>query len=136
MKSTIKKKATKYINFIKANNWLSTYISSLLIISVFITALVLGIRRLGGLQALELLAYDWMVSLHNKNEIDPRLLVVEITDRDIEQYNSYPITDEVIAQLLKNVQQHQPKAIGFDLYREVAYPPGTKPSEKNYKKIT
>ena len=91
----------------------------------FITAIVLGIRHISGLQVLELIAYDWMVNLHNKNEIDPRLLVVEITDKDIEQQKSWPITDRTIAQLLKNLQQHQPKAIGFDLYRELAYPPGT-----------
>ncbi|MGB5633156.1 MAG: EAL domain-containing protein, partial [Waterburya sp.] len=96
-----------------------------LLLTICASTIVLGVRRLGALQALELLAYDWMVSLHNKNEIDPRLLVVEITDKDIEKHNSYPLKDETIAQLLKNIQRHQPKAIGFDLYREVAYPPGT-----------
>ena len=134
MKSIIQKFTTQYISFKKANSWLGSYISSLLLITVFITTIVLGIRRLGGLQALELLAYDWMVSLHNKNEIDPRILVVEITEQDIEQQSSYPITDNVIAQVLKNLQQHQPKAIGFDLYREVAYPPGTKALRKELQK--
>ncbi len=125
MKSIINRMAMQYLSFKKLKSFLDTYTFSLLLLSIFITTIVLGIRRLGSLQVLELFAYDWMVNLHNQNEIDPRLLVVEITEKDIEQQNSWPITDETIAQLLKNLQQHEPKVIGFDLYREVAYPPGT-----------
>ena len=116
----------KYFNFKKAKNWIGAYSFSLLLLTGFVTLIVLGVRQLGGLQGLELLAYDWMVNFKSKNKIDSRLLVVEITDKDIESQNSWPITDETMAQLLKNIQQHQPKVIGFDLYREVAYPPGTK----------
>ena len=119
-------KITDFCNLKKVKNWLGTYTFSLLLLTIFTTTIVLGSRRLGGLQVLELLVYDWMVNLNNKDEIDPRLLVVEITDKDIEQQNSWPIPDRTIAQLLKNLQQHQPQVIGFDLYREVAYPPGTK----------
>lgn len=134
MKSIIQKITAQYISFKKANSWFNGYISSLLLITVFTTTIVLGIRRLGGLQALELLAYDWMVSLNDRNEIDPRILVVEITEQDIKQQNSYPITDNIIAQLLDKIQQHQPKVIGFDLYREVAYPPGTEALRKELQK--
>ena len=125
MKFTFREIKIKYPNFKQAKNWIGAYTFSLLLLTILITTIVLGIRRLGALQALELLAYDWMVSLHNRNEIDPRLLVVEITDKDIEKHDSYPIKDETIAQLLQKIQIHQPKVIGFDLYREVAYPPGT-----------
>ncbi len=115
----------KYSQLNKAKKWLETYTFSLFSLTVIITAIVLGIRRLGALQALELLAYDWMVSLRNQDEIDPRLLIVEITDRDIESYSSYPIQDATIAQLLRKLQESRPRVIGFDLYRELAYPPGT-----------
>jgi len=115
----------KYLNIKKAKNFLGTYTLSLLLLTLFVTTIVLSFRRLGGLQILELLAYDWMVNLQNKNETDPRLLVVEITEKDIEEQNSWPIADNTITQLLKNLQEHQPKVIGFDLYREVPYPPGT-----------
>ena len=125
MKYTVNKNISKYLSFKKANFWLKDYTTSLLLLTILILAIVLGTRRFGGLQILELLAYDWMVNLHNKDEIDPRLLVVEITEKDIEEQNSWPITDRTIARVLNNLQQHQPKAIGFDLYREVPYPPGT-----------
>ncbi len=110
---------------IQANNWLNTYKFSLLLLTILIAVAVMGVRRLGALQALELLAYDWMINLHNENQTDPRLLLVEITDKDIEKHGSYPLKDELIAQLLRKLQQNHPKVIGFDLYREVAYPPGT-----------
>ena len=126
MKFSFDKLNIKYLNFKKVKNRLGSYTSSLLLLTVLTTATTLGIRKLGALQALELIAYDSMVNLHNTNEVDPRLLIVEITDRDIERQKSFPIKDNVIAQLLANLQQHQPRVIGFDLYREVGYPPGTK----------
>ena len=118
-------KSVKHLNFRKAKSWLRDYTISLLLLTILITTIILGFRRFGGLQILELLVYDWMVNLQNRNEIDPRLLVVEITDKDIKEQNSWPITDRTIARVLNNLQQHQPKVIGFDLYREVPYPPGT-----------
>ena len=120
----------KNFNLKKTINWLESYTFSLLLFTVILTVITLGIRRLGALQALELIAYDWMVNLYDKKERDPKLLVVEITDRDIEQQQNFPITDDVIARLLANLQQHQPKVIGFDLYREVGYPPGTEALRK------
>ncbi|MEM6612188.1 MAG: EAL domain-containing protein [Cyanobacteria bacterium P01_C01_bin.72] len=125
MKFIFKQLSNKKFGFKQTKNWLSTYKSSLFLLTIFITLGTVGVRRLGVLQALELLAYDWMVNLHNQDQTDPRLLIVEITDQDIEQQNSFPITDNAIAEALKFLQQHQPKVIGFDLYREVAYPPGT-----------
>ena len=125
MRLFIDKLKNKYLKLNQAKKLIGTYASSLLLLTVVVTTIVLGIRRLGALQALELLAYDWMVSLQNQDEIDPRLLIVEITDQDIKNFSSYPIRDEILAQLLKKLQKHEPKVIGFDLYREVAYPPGT-----------
>ena len=111
-------------NLIKEKKIIHTYTYSLLFFSILITSLILGIRRLGGLQNLELLAYDWMVNLHSTDQIDPRLLVVEITDQDIKKQNKWPFADATIARVLQNLQQYQPKAIGLDIYRDIAHPPG------------
>jgi len=128
------KKVYESIRFRKINNWLSSYTISLFLLSSCITVIVAGVRQIGGLQAIELQTYDWMINLKNKNEIDPRLLVVEITDKDIEEQNSWPIEDKAMAKLLNQLQQYQPRLIGFDLYREVAYPPGTEELRKELKK--
>jgi diguanylate cyclase (GGDEF)-like protein len=115
----------KYLNFNQAKNWLNTYRYSLFLLTILSTIAVMGVRRLGALQTLELLAYDWMVNLHQQEQTDPRLLIVEITDKDIERYGSFPLKDWVMTQLLRKLQEHQPKVIGFALDREVVYSPGT-----------
>ena len=113
-------------NKLKSQTIVRTYGFSLLFVSILISAAVLAIGRGGKLQIVELLAYDWMVELNSNEETDSRILVVEITDKDIERENKWPISDKTIAQVLKNLQKHQPKTIGLDLYRDVLQPPGSK----------
>lgn len=91
--------------------------------SLAATVLVSGIKQWGGLESLELRAYDWMVSLRPDAATDDRLLIVGITEADIRALQRSTPTDETIAAALANLQQAQPLAIGLDLYRDV--PQGT-----------
>ncbi len=113
------------------NNYRTIYSS--LIASLLISSTIIGIRQLGKLQFLEVLAYDFIVQLANKKETDPRLLIVEITDQDIKNQNRWPISDATFAQLLQKLQQHQPKVIGLDVYRDIAYPPGNEELQEEFK---
>ncbi|HEY9872509.1 MAG TPA: EAL domain-containing protein [Candidatus Obscuribacterales bacterium] len=97
---------------------------SVLATSVLITSLVLGVKQLGVLQGLELAAFDQMVRLQPDEEPDPRLLVVAIVESDIQAQKQWPLSDRTLAQVLKKLQQYQPKAIGLDLFRNVPEPPG------------
>ena len=90
-----------------------------LLTSVVITALVLGVRQLGALEALELAAFDELVRLQAKADPDPRLLVVTVTDADIQKRREYPLSDQTIVQLLTKLEQYQPQAIGLDIYRDI-----------------
>jgi diguanylate cyclase (GGDEF)-like protein len=94
--------------------------------SLLITGVLIGIRQLSGLQILELIAYDYLIRFQEKDYLDPRILVVEITESDISQQKRWPISDQTIAQLLAKLQQYQPKVIGLDLYRDIPYFPGRK----------
>lgn len=96
----------------------------ILITSLLVAGCVLGVRTTGGLQSIELLAYDQLVRLQPDAGIDPRLLVVAITEEDIRTQNRWPISDAVVARLLEKLQQYQPKVIGLDIYRDVPQPPG------------
>lgn len=96
-----------------------------LIITIIITLIVLVIKQAGVLQGLELLAYDRLVRLSSQTYLDQRLLLVEITDTDIKNQNRWPLSDKTLALLLSKLQQHQPTVIGLDIYRDIAYPPGT-----------
>src|SRR4028119_2237323 len=82
-------------------------------------SLLLGVRQLGWLQPLELAAFDLMVRVRPGEGPDPRLLVVGITEQDIQTLKQYPVSDQVLAQLIGKLQQYQPRAIGVDLARDV-----------------
>ncbi|PSB26370.1 EAL domain-containing protein [Stenomitos frigidus] len=105
--------------------WLTLALKHPAVLSgILATSLVLGIRQVGGLQSLELLAFDQMVRLRPSAGADPRLLVVAITEDDIRSQNRWPMSDQVVAQLLAKLNQYKPKVIGLDIYRDVPQPPG------------
>lgn len=89
-----------------------------------VTALVLGVRQFGWLEPLELVAYDRMVQLRPALPPDPRLLVVEITEADLQALQRPTPSDRDVARVIANLQQHQPRVIGLDLYRELPQEPG------------
>lgn len=102
-------------------------------ISVIAAGLTLGLKQWGGiLQPLELMVYDQMVRWQPDPGPDPRLLVVAITEADIQAQQSWPLSDQVLAQLLSKLQQHQPQSIGLDLYRNIPHPPGHKALQKQF----
>lgn len=74
------------------------------IASLVASGFVLGVRHLGGLQPLELVALDQLVRLHSDPGPDPRLLVVGITEGDIRTQKQWPLSDRTIAQLLAKLQ--------------------------------
>lgn len=100
-----------------------TGLGAMVVATLLTSGLLLGVRELGGIQRLELIVFDWMMRLRPDEEPDPRLLVVGITEEDIELYG-WPLSDQVLAQLLAQLQSSQPRLIGLDLYRNVQQPPG------------
>jgi diguanylate cyclase (GGDEF)-like protein len=92
--------------------------------SLLLAGLVCGVRQMGGLEAWELLAYDQMLRLRPEAGVDPRFLVVEISEADIRTQNRWPLSDQVVAKLLAKLQQQQPRVIGLDIYRDIPQPPG------------
>jgi adenylate cyclase len=50
---------------------------------------------------------------------DSRLLVVGITEGDIQKLNQWPISDRKIAEILQKLEKMQPAVIGLDVLRDV-----------------
>jgi CHASE2 domain-containing sensor protein len=92
--------------------------------SFLTTGLLTGLRLSGGLQPLEIAAFDRMVQVSSDPDPDPRLLVVGITEADIQEQKRFPLPDRTIAQALKALQTYQPRAIGLDLLRDIPQEPG------------
>ena len=87
---------------------------------------VWGLRSAGLLEALELAAYDWFLRLRATPQApDPRVTLVTITEGDIHNQGGWPLPDGVLAQTLEKLLQHEPHAIGLDIYRDVPVPPGS-----------
>lgn len=87
---------------------------------------IVGVRRSGNLEFLELPAYDWFVRLqHDASLLDPRITVVRVSEKDLLSTGQWPLTDEILAQALTILIREKPRAIGLDLFRDIPVPPGT-----------
>lgn len=92
---------------------------SVLLWSMMVSGCVMGVRSLGLLQSLELKAYDQMLQMRSHEAPDNRLLIVEVTKQDIEQFSDqYPISDLMMLRLLRKLNESQPQVIGLDIYRD------------------
>lgn len=96
----------------------------LMITCIAVTGTLLGVRHLGWLQPLELNAFDVMVRSRPDAAADPRLLVVEVTEQDINTIEKWPISDRTLAKAIAEIARLEPTAIGIDLIRNTPYEPG------------
>jgi CHASE2 domain-containing sensor protein len=88
----------------------------LLVTSLGVTALITGIRHLQWLEPLELAAYDYLIRSRTATTPDNRLLVVKVTEDDI-QREGYPLPDATVNKLLVKLESYQPRVIGVNIYR-------------------
>ena len=85
---------------------------------------VMMARLTGALQFLELVAFDRFLLLRPPEPMDERIVIVGITEEDIQRAKTYPIPDREIADLLKRLQAYKPIAIGLDIVRDMPVEPG------------
>lgn len=92
-------------------------------ISLASTGLLLVLKQFDKIEPLERLAYDRMVQIRGNRSPDDRLLIVGVTERDVENFQVIP-PDQVLANVMATLQRHQPRVIGLDLHRNAPQPPG------------
>lgn len=85
---------------------------------------VMGLRLLGLLEPVELAALDQFFRLRPSEPVDERIVIVEITESDIQKTVQWPMPDQKLARLLNLIKQQQPRAIGLDIYRDLPVEPG------------
>ncbi|HEY9872279.1 MAG TPA: CHASE2 domain-containing protein, partial [Candidatus Obscuribacterales bacterium] len=95
-----------------------------LITAPSVTGLLIALRFVGLLQPLDLAAFDLFFRLRPLEPVDPRIVIVGITETDIRKVGKWPIPDTVLAKLLNKLKQQQPTAIGLDVYRDLPVEPG------------
>lgn len=95
--------------------------------SLIVCGAIWGVRSLGWLEPAELWAYDQMMRHRPQTEQpDPRLLIVGITEPDLEKYGYRDngerrrvVSDRTLVQAITKLQQHQPRLIGVDIFRDI-----------------
>jgi CHASE2 domain-containing sensor protein len=88
-----------------------------LIATLGATFFVLGLRSLGWLQIPELRAFDQLMRQRPHENTDDRILIVEATEEDINRYG-FPLPDITVAAIIQQLQTHQPRVIGLDIFRD------------------
>ncbi len=101
-----------------------TVIGTVIALVVFFA--LAALRMAGALQSLELAVYDAYLRWHPEaDKLDSRITLITITDRDITALGQWPMTDDTLARIIEALLTRQPRVVGFDLYRDIAVPPGT-----------
>ncbi|WP_372478241.1 CHASE2 domain-containing protein [Nostoc mirabile] len=100
---------------------------TVLLSTAIVTLSTIGLRYLGFFEKAELQTFNQIFVLRPKEDLDPRLLVVEVTEKDIQSRQETTtgvksISDSTLAQLLNKLQKYQPRVIGLDIYRDFADP--------------
>lgn len=114
------------------SNWKRSFFK-LFLISLVVTSLLIGIRQLSILQPMELQAFDHFMQIRPPERPDSRLLVVTVTEADIQSQKNEPrrgsLSDRSLTKLLEKLESYQPRAIGLDIYRDF-------PVSKDYPDLT
>ncbi|BBD62274.1 hypothetical protein NIES2109_51130 [Nostoc sp. HK-01] len=95
-----------------------------LVVACSVAVCIVLMRSVGMFQSLELAGLDHFFRLRPNEQLEERITIVAIDEDSLRRVGSWPIPDGVIAQLLKKLQVHQPRAIGLDIYRDLAVNPG------------
>lgn len=97
-----------------------------LITASSVAVCVLLLRSVGLLQSLEWAAFDQFFNLRSYEPPEERITIIAIDEASLRQVGSWPIPDGVVAEVLKKIQVHNPRAIGLDIYRDLPVQPGNK----------
>ncbi|MEO1401197.1 MAG: CHASE2 domain-containing protein [Cyanobacteria bacterium J06635_1] len=90
---------------------------------LFLGLITVG-RLAGAFQLLEWRALDVFLQSHPPEAPDERILLVSIDEQTIQAVGAYPIPDQQLTSLLRTLQQHQPRVVGLDLFRDLPVEPG------------
>lgn len=104
----------------KASPWWQG-LGTVLVASVLVTSLVMGVRSLGWLEQSELNAYDHLLRSRPAETMDERLLLVEITEDDVQsqpvsERGDASLSDQALEQLLEILERHEPSVIGLQVF--------------------
>jgi diguanylate cyclase (GGDEF)-like protein len=78
---------------------------------------------MGAFQVWELHTFDWMMNHRLSEQPDDRIVIIGITEQDIEQSGNAAVSDAMLADVIEAVKAQNPTVIGMDFFRNVARDP-------------
>ncbi|MEM7712179.1 MAG: CHASE2 domain-containing protein [Cyanobacteria bacterium P01_A01_bin.68] len=102
-------------------------------ISIGVTIFVISLRISGLLQGMELTAWDRFFQASLQPIIEPKIVIITVDESDIQKFDKYPLSDEVLAAALTNLKSYNPSMIGLALYRDLPVEPGHQELVKLFK---
>jgi adenylate cyclase len=95
-------------------------------IGVGMASVVAWSNATGAFAGLEVRVLDIFFRLRSSSvELDRRILVVTVGEEDISNMGQWPMSDELLAELVRQISKHDPASVGLDLYRNLPVEPGT-----------
>lgn len=97
-----------------------------MLIALFVALSLILVRNNGWLQFLDLVTYDLLItSKKTAATAEPRVVLVTVTEGDIEAFAEWPLSDATIDRIFHTLAKAGPRAIGLDIYRDRPVPPGS-----------
>ncbi|GBF83067.1 adenylate cyclase [Aphanothece sacrum FPU3] len=78
----------------------------------------------GLLQPLEFLTFDNFFRWRFPENVDPRIVIVTVSESDIIKLKQWPLSDEKLVKLINNIKKHEPRVIGLNIFRDFPIEPG------------
>ncbi|MEM6449307.1 MAG: CHASE2 domain-containing protein [Cyanobacteria bacterium P01_D01_bin.105] len=101
----------------------SRRLSRLLLSQLGVVIALLGIQSFGWFQGWELKMFDQLMRLREKENRDPRIVVVEVTEDDVRSQPGADtrrgsLSDKALLAALTTLETLKPRLIGLDIYRD------------------
>lgn len=95
-----------------------------LLTSFGVASAIVILRLIGLLQPWELAALDRLFRSQPPKPPDDRIVIIGISEEDLENLSTWPIPDAKIAKAIETLNQHGARLIGLDIYRNIPVEPG------------
>ena len=79
---------------------------------------------LGFFELTEWKMLDLVLRSRPAEPMDERVVIIGINEADIQAMESYPITDQDLSLLLRELDNLNPRTVGIDIFRDIAVEPG------------
>lgn len=84
-----------------------------------VASCVIALRSLGLLQSFEWAAWDRFFQMRSLEPANERITIVEIDEPSLRSIGTWPLPDNLLADLLTKLDRYQPRIIGLDIYRDL-----------------